>query len=229
MIKIVYIFFVFFFFCCGFIAKKGYGVKKQRTESQESVKIWLGDHGFNADDVYSVAPQDYYNFIPGLSQAPLLFDTHTGNFLAIGFSNGKYCPLEIDRSFSSILPYNLIMKKPDSFLISRKIVIPKGVSIKDAHKYPEESDTLLLSIDYIRGALKTLAGETISDKLFDKENYLLVIPYALFLGNKLQVKDLKKVYFSAQANQFSKIKIIFLNLDKQEWWGDEWNNKISIN
>lgn len=214
-------------FGCSFIAKLGYGAKKQKTENEQSIKRWLFKYDFSSENVYTVAPEYYYDFIPGLSQAPLLFDTKTGNLLAIGFTNGKYCPKETDKSFSTILPYHLLKEKPDSFIVAEIIEIPKGGSVKDLKNYISRKDTLQLNLQVLEKKIKVISGTTVNS-LAVKEDYLLVIPFAIFLGKKVQVREMKKIYLSAQLNRFAKIKTVFINLDKQEWWGEEWNEKIKI-
>jgi hypothetical protein len=214
---------------CNFIARQGYGAKKQKIENRESIEDWLTERGFSKENVVCVGSEHYYDFATGLPQAPLLFDNATGNFLAIGFSNGKYCPKDVDKSFSKILPYYLMNQKPDSFLISETRIVPPGVSIKDKKNFAVEKDTLTLTLSTIVLPLKTLTGEKIKNLSKHGDDFTLVLPFAIFLGDKLQVEDLKKFYFSALQNQFAKIGIVFLNLDKQEWWGKEWNEKIKIN
>lgn len=217
----------FFISGCSFIAKLGYGAKKPKTENEHSIKNWLTRYNFSTENLFTVAPEYYYEFIPGLSQAPLLFDTKTGNFLAIGFNNGKYCPKETDKSFSSILPYFLLKEKPDSFLIAETIEIPKGGSVKDENNYIRKKDTIHLNLQLIQKKIK-LPGGNAANVTNNNEDYILVIPFSLFFGNKVQVQEMKKFFQSAQLNRFASIKTVFLNLDKQEWWGEEWNQKIKI-
>ena len=92
-----------FFDNCGFIARKGYGAKKQQVENKRSITAWLNKNGFDTVNVVSVNPEYYYEIFSGLPQAPLLFDRQTGNFLAIGFTNGEYCPKDVDKSFSAVM------------------------------------------------------------------------------------------------------------------------------
>lgn len=213
---------------CNIIARKGYGAKRVKTESEHTIQNWLTEKGFNASNIVTVTPESYYDHLYGLPQNPFLFDRATGNFLAIGYSNGKYCPKDVDKSFSSVLPYSLLKEKPDSFLISESITIPKGYSIKDKDKLEKKQDTVSLKLTQFASSFRTLTGETVETLLKAGTDYTLVIPFAIFLGKKLQVKDLKKYYYSALTNRSATIQIVFLNLDKQEWWGEEWDKKINI-
>ena len=213
---------------CGSIARIGYGAKKVQVENEQTIQKWLTEKGFNANNVVTVTPESYFEHLYGLPQNPLLFDKTTGNFLAIGYSNGKYCPKDVDNSFSSVLPYSLLKEKPDSFLISESTTIPKGYSIKDKDKLEKKQDTISLKLTQLASSFRTLTGEPVEKLLKAGTDYTLVIPFAIFLGKKLQVKDLKKYYYSALTNRSASIQIVFLNLDKQEWWGEEWNKKINI-
>jgi len=214
---------------CNNIARIGYGAKKSKAENKISIESWLEEKGFSRKNVWSISPEHYYDLSFGLPQAPMLFDNKTGNFLAVGFADGKYCPKEVDKSFAAVLPYNIMKEKPDSFLISERIIIPPGGSIQNKESYVKEKDTTVLKIGKIFPSLRDLSGNEIIPGTMVDADYTLLLPFAVFLGNKLQVEDLKKFYFSALQNRFSRINIVFLNLDKQEWWGKEWNEKIKIN
>jgi hypothetical protein len=213
---------------CGLVARKGYGAKKQKIENEQTITKWMGKKGFATEHIVSIPPKDYLEFFFGLPQAPLLFDNQTGNLLAIGFSNGKYCPKDVDKSFSAVLPYQLLKEKPDSLLISEVTTMPPGTSLKDTDKYEKIKDTLKLILPEIEEKVMTLGGEPVKRLAYSGDDYTLILPFALFLGEKLQLKDLKKFYISAITNRFAKIKVVFLNLDKQEWWGEEWNKKNNI-
>lgn len=216
-----------FFYGCASIARIGYGTKKIQVENEQTIQNWLTEKGFNANNVVTVTPESYFDHLYGLPQNPLLFDKATGNFLAIGYSNGKYCPKDVDKSFSSVLPYSLLKEKPDSFLISETTTIPQGYSIKDKDKFEKKKDTVSLKLAQLASSFRTTSGETYPELLKSGSDYILIIPFAVFLGKKLQVKDIKKNYYSALTNRLATIQIVFLNLDKQEWWGEEWNKKIN--
>jgi len=213
---------------CSVVARKGYGAKKVKIENEQTIQNWLSEKGFSTRNVVTVTPESYYDNYFGLPQAPLLFDKASGNFLAIGFTNGEYCPKDVDKSFSSIPHYSLMKVKPDSFLISETTSIPPGYSIKDKDKFEKKMDTLPIKLTQITSYFRTLKGEPSPEFLQKKSDYILIIPFAIFLGKKLQVKDLKKYYYSALTNRSATIQIVFLNLDKQEWWGEEWDKKINI-
>jgi hypothetical protein len=55
-----------------------------------------------------------------------------------------------------------------------------------------------------------------------------VISFALFAGNTIQTAKIRDLINSAAQNPSTKIDIILLCFDKQEWWGKEWNEKIHL-
>lgn len=48
-------------------------------------------------------------------------------------------------------------------------------------------------------------------------------------NNNLFEVDKDDYYYAIRSNKNCTIKVILVNLDKQEWWGREWNKKIRIN
>lgn len=219
---------IFFFASCNTIARKGYSAKKQKTETPETIKAWLTKQGFNTDQVFSIAPEYYLEFALGSQSAPLLFDLKTGKFLALGYANGKYCPKDIDKSYANVLPYPLLKVKPDSFLVSESLEIPAGYTTKDKDKLRHHTDTTVFTLEKIRGLIRTLNGEPVTEMAGGEADYILILPFAIYLGNRIQAKDLKKYYYSALSNRFSKILVAFLNVDKQQWWGDQWNHSNTM-
>jgi hypothetical protein len=224
---------------CGFLAKKGYGAKKPKIESSESITTWLKENNLGSENVATVSGTDFYRFFPVFSQSPLLFEKN-GRFLAVGFSNGKFCPQDVDIYLSRIKPYDQLIKIPDSFIVSETIIIPPDSSdtqkklsrneINDLVKNAEKKkDTIRLDFYSIMQSLYTLNGEQIKNTFqISRYDYLLILPFAKYFGNHLQVKDLKKYSLAAKRNESSKIQILFLNLDKQNWWGKELNEKVKI-
>jgi hypothetical protein len=224
---------------CGFLAKKGYGAKKPKIESAESITSWLNNNELKFENVVTVSGKDFYRFFPTFSQSPLLFSKN-GRFLAVGFNNGKFCPQDVDVYLSRIAPYDQMIKVPDSFIVSETIIIPPDSNevgkelnkkkinelVKNAEK---RNDTIHLDLTSIMKTLYTLKGEPINkDSQDNSYDYILILPFAKYFGNNIQVKDLKKYSLAAKKNESSKIKILFLNLDKQNWWGEAINAKVKI-
>ncbi|MBI3137071.1 MAG: hypothetical protein HYZ15_00640 [Sphingobacteriales bacterium] len=223
----LFVLLILFVTSCNTIARIGYGAKKQKTESPETIKAWLAKQGLHSDQLFSIAPENYLEYTIGTQSSPLLFDLKSGNFLALGYTNGKYCPKDIDKSYANVLPYPLLKVKPDSFLVSESLETPAGYTGKD--KLRHHTDTTVFTLEKIRGLIRTLNGEPVTKMAGGEADYILILPFAIYLGNRIQAKDLKKYYYSALSNRFSKILVAFLNVDKQQWWGDQWNRTNTIN
>ena len=215
------LFIVLITYSCNGIAKLGYGAKKPKSQNEISILNWLNHHHFSNANVVSIHPESYYEFFVSYNQTPMLFDRKTGNYVAAGFSNGKFCPKGVDQIFASIYPYFLLNPRPDDFLISQ-------ITIKKNDSVLKLSDTVKIHLSNFCTGMYDLKGKPFDYKEHDKSDYILFLPFALFLGNRLQVEDLNKYKRATELNKHSTIKVIFLNLDKQQWWGSEWNKKISI-
>lgn len=85
-----------------------------------------------------------------------------------------------------------------------------------------------ISFQSLNGYLKTLDGKNAESPVNPDVDYYLMLPFAKFFGNKKQVKDLLSFSNSARTNKYSKFIIVLLDMDKQKWWGKEWNNKIDF-
>lgn len=216
--------FILFFTSCNLISRKSYGVKKQKTETPERIKDWLAKYHFNAESVFALTPENYVDYTISTQTAPLLFEINNGRLVALGFTNGIFSPQQPDRLFATILPYSLLKNKPDSFLVNKATSIPPGASIRDKHKYITNYDTTFLTIKNAFLLFRTLTGEKITEPSQQTMDYILVIPFAIYLGDKEQLKRINNYYYSALNNRFSKISIVFLNLDKQSWWDENWNS-----
>jgi hypothetical protein len=222
-------------FCsCSFIAKKGYGAKRPGVENQQSIENWLRKHIIDKEHVVTVRPENFFD-LSGYQATPFLFDRHSGRFVAVGYTDGAYCPKGVDQVLETISPYKLLRPKPDSFITYQVLLAPDSRNIKEARKAIKKEDGPVMSRDTVSFDLfeffrqfSRLDGSAASLESTKEADYVLILPFALYLGNRLQVQDLKKYYRAARRNMRSEIKVIFLNLDKQEWWGPEWNRKIDI-
>lgn len=223
---------------CSYVAKNVYGAKKPRIEEEQSILAWLKKNDLPASEVVSVDTIGFSFFFPAFSQSPLLFE-RTGKFRAAGFSNGKYCPDGVDVYLSKVNPKTEIFNTLDSFIISEYYTVPPEDAIKIGtpskrelqeikKNYIVNRDTIKLNFRNLNELFYTLQGNRRLTIEASDVDFILILPFAKFFGNKLQVKDLKKYYYSAVNNTNAKFKIVFLNLDKQEWWGKETNDRINI-
>jgi hypothetical protein len=223
---------------CSFIAKRGYGAKQPQIETEQSIIIWLNKYNLPIDEVVTVDTTGFNNFFPSLAQAPLLFEK-TGKFRAAGFSNGKYCPQGVDIYLSRVDPRQNMSNKLDSFIISETITISpeevkkvgslNNVKLDELKKIAtNKRDTIKMNFHDINRLFYSLNGNKRGKIEVADYDFVLILPFAKFYGSNLQIKDLKKYYHSAMNNANAKFKIIFLNLDKQFWWGKETNDRINI-
>jgi hypothetical protein len=224
----LYVIIFFSFLKCSFIAKKVYGGKLPKIENEQGIVAWLNKYDLPTEEVVTVDTTGFFYFFPSLAQAPLLFEK-TGKFRAAGFSNGKYCPQGVDVYLSRVDLRREIMNPLDSFIVRESYIIPpdkaKNLGSFSKAKFEEiektmiaNKDTIMMNLFEVNNMLYYLNGSKRGSIKTDGYDFVLILPFAKFYGNKLQVTDLKKYYHSAVKNPNAKFKIVFLNLDKQEWW-----------
>jgi hypothetical protein len=213
---------------CKLFVKTIYGAKQPRPETQASIQNWLSKHNFGKNEATTLSPEAFYDFTFFYRGAPLLFDRLTGRFMPLGFTNGAFCPKDVDQRIASILPYRTLGTKPDNFIVHKNIFVPPGTSIRAAKKMEGDADTAFLNLFDLCRDFYNADGSAFSLGM-GSEDYVLILPFAIYLGNRVQLINLNKYYDAARQNKMSRIRVLFLNLDKQEWWGPEWNGKIRLN
>jgi hypothetical protein len=227
---------------CSFIAKIGHGARRPKIEDEESIRSWVNKKGVQNAEVVTSQPEDIYFFVPAYLNSIFLFNK-SGTFLAVGYSQGKFCVANVDKTIAAIKPYHELINKPDSFIISyhhEMQLFAPGDVLNHTKKEWEQAirekrdsfklkiDTLNLNLSFLLAKMRSLSGDQYNFKTNDSIDYYLVLPFAKFAGNWSQVRNLKKYFKAVSDNTSSNIQIIFLNLDKQEWWGKKWNEKIQI-
>lgn len=207
-------------FQCNFIAKKGYGVKQSKTENEKTIMTWLDKNKLPHENIVCMKPDSFMQHFVNYSSSPLLFDVQTGNYVSAGFTDGKFCPKGIDMVFNTIMPYYLLRPRPENFITTHwREIIDDSVQLHSGKKF-------LDLYSYAR-SMTDLQGKEFAVGQ-DSSDYILFVPFALCFGTRVQVKDLHKYYNAANSNQRSKIKVVFVNFDRQEWWGDDWNQKLQF-
>ena len=219
---------------CSFIAKTVYGAKKPQIETEQSIVKWLNDNKLRGAEVVTFDTSGYVNFLPLFATSPLLFET-SGKFRAVGFTNGKYCAGNVDKYLSRVNPGLDVLNSLDSFIIRDAYdftgPINGKMTRKELNKLKQTTaarDTIQLNFFDLNKTFYSLTGIRLSLINISAYDFILVLPFAKFFGSNFQIKDLKKFYNAAINNPNAKFKIIFLNLDKQEWWGKEPNDRITI-
>ena len=227
-----------FFSSCNSIPKLVRGAHKSREENEKTITRWLQRRQIPYM-VVSVSPETYYDFVPDFLGTPLLF-TGNGRFISAGFENGKNCTVAIDKYVGHLKPADQMIRLPDSFFVSTSYHLPpdtpkplKHLSKQEFHdlikKAIKNIDTIHLNYDSLSPAFRTLSGNKFEMNRGESYDYILLLPFAKFMGSRSKENKLKDYYKAVQSNKECRIKVIIVNLDKQEWWGKEWNKKIRIN
>lgn len=110
-----------------------YGVKGPKIETSESIATWLLRNGFTNVQVYSLAPNSFYDaFILGYTNSFRIFG-RDGQFLSIGYSDSYFCPRDFADYLRTLKPYNQLIPKPASFLVLPPLYC--AIPLKEYHKY----------------------------------------------------------------------------------------------
>jgi hypothetical protein len=200
---------------CSFIAKTVNHVKKPKVETPQSIKLWLQKEKISIDKIFTVDPSKFYHTFPFYNHGPKLFN-EKGIFISVGYnSDTKFCPKGVKEFLSTLTPG---FEKNDEHLFNYI-----------AYNFNNRPDTLYPTLDKIYSFCKDLYGnEIIVPIVFGSRNYTLIIPFELFAGDTIQTSEIRKLINACRQNTSTKIDIILINFDKQEWWGKEWNEKIQL-
>ncbi len=227
---------------CSAIAKLGHGADKPKIENEKTINKWLHKRGFEEYDAVAVAPDHFYDFYPAYYSSIFLFDS-SGRFHAVGWHQGRYCVKNVDLQIKNLKPVKDLNRLPDDYIRTQHYT---AIKIENWEKYSQDElikiarkkikklppvgyDTIYMHRDSITNVIRSFTGESVTDKLPKDYDYLLVLPFAKYEGKWSQVRNLRKYMKAAKLNTKATVKILLLNLDKQEWWGKEWNDEIKIN
>lgn len=198
--------------CTSSIVKFAWGAKLPNVENEVSLTTWLKNEHVKYDYVYAARPENFYRYCIDYFDTGLLFygDGHFKQQIPI---KGKQCLETTTDILEKIKPLmatnDLHPKSPTSW---QKI----------------EPIKTLKELEVLQTYLYTLRGEKSNYWPDNTYDYILFLPATAYLGSKIQTKDLRSFIKAAKSNPQSKIQIILLNFDKQEWWGKEWCDKINI-
>ena len=199
-----------------------YGVRKSKIESTTSISEWVQKHGFSKAKVYTLDPEFFFeSVIHGYNSSFRIF-TKKGEFLSVGYSDDGqfFCPRDFDDYIRKLPHYAQLVPKPGNYL-TRKKSTPGN---------PDSTITIYPNLSELNTMIRELNGDKATIPMDYFTEYILVMPFALWKGDRLQVKELKKYYNAAidNDNKAVRFQVVLLNIDKQEWWGEEWNRKINI-
>jgi hypothetical protein len=178
------------------------GAKPSKIETIESSLSWLKKNlnmPISEDQVLSLSPE---GFPLAFDINPIIIDSKNTRILYNGCTDNK-CFKDLSSLFE--------------FYDSKDSLLNTLTTVNNQLSFNRNATKVF---PYIR----SLKGHTI-DNLPENS---LILPYAIFLGNKKQKKDLLQFINAAQKNKNIRWNIVFLCIDKQAWWGDEWNRKIEM-
>lgn len=210
---------------CSLISRTVNNIREPRTESPESVIAWLRSQGIDNYEVFSVEPQHFFDAVLLYQRRKLIFN-RLGKVAELGANNtGVVCHIRTPDEVRNLRPG---FSPFTEYLVERYRLLKPGKEYKN-EEYTEETDTIYYNIDSVNQYLYTLDGKKASIEKDLLSDYTVIIPFAKYYGTTFQTADIKKYLKAIHSNKHSRFKVILLNLDKQAWWGKEWNEKIQLN
>lgn len=192
-------------------------VPAAKPVTAEAIRQWLREKGFADEPVLCTNEQSSLTYRLQYSQAPLLFDNNTGNYLAFGYTDGEYDAHDAEATLTNLVPYALLEKKPDSILVVETSVTQNN--IHTGKKITSSlADTISPRLHSFLQQLYTPDGLHASKLNWPSGDYTLFLQFALAAGKGLPTADLRKYMDAASGNRRSKINVVLLNLDQQAWW-----------
>jgi len=144
------------------------------------------------------------------------FFTKSGDFISVGYQDGvKFCANGVDDWYSGFRNDDELKNTYKHFLTFWNHQTNKIDSL-----FPKLSDVCNFSRD--------LSGQKVDPVFLSDSAYTLLIPFAKFWGDKMQVKEIKRFINNIRKNNHMKVKVVLLNFDKQIWWGKRWIEEINI-
>jgi hypothetical protein len=219
---------------CGIVSRIVNDAKNPRIEDEKSIQQWLNKNDLKVDYVATVKPESffsYYRFLAISKGTGYIFKAD-GSFTSLGHPNGKYCYKTFPELMQSLNPLDSSSFSGDNFIIAQyKIpVVIKEANTRNTPKTVDSifRDTTYYHLDTIYHELRDLKGNMLYDLMPSGTDYLVVIPFAKYLGSTIQTKDILNTIKGIKANKQARIRVVLLNMDKQKWWGTEWNNRIQL-
>ncbi len=211
------------FLSCTLVKDAFIGTASPRMETRESVSLFLRKERISAEYIYSVAPDSFYSALNYLGFGVIVFDK-SGNYLAFGNNKGKYCFSTLADSLRHLYPDNRYSNEVANYsLLKRMTYIHMDSTPVVSY------DTISLDIPSVSSNFYDFEGRKTALRIGDGVDYIIVFPFAKYYGRKIQTKEIRRYIRAANQNEHSKFQFVFLNLDKQQWWGKEWNEKIKLN
>ncbi len=202
---------------CSLIRNGFIGTTNPKIETPKSIMSFIKSENLDGDKIFTIAPDSFHHSLNYLFFGVFIFDWK-GNYLSFGSSKGKYCFNSLDDSIKNLNP--LI----DTGHTSSNYSLIKRMNSLDNKNFTVFYDTIHLELKTLSNQFRNLDG---TDPSFSASNsdYVLLIPFALYYGRKIQTKEMRRYIKATQKNKGVTFQIVLLNLDKQEWWGEDWNER----
>ena len=196
-------------------------IQQPKVENITSITNWVNKKKIVADEIVAISPGNFYKlfFQFQLSKNfPFVFKSN-GTFVSYGYSNGVVCYRSFPEILKNLKPLNNISSFPSNYFLN-KYTNDSGVVV---------SDTTFLYLKKLYESFTDLTGKRqINYAQNSLVDYIVLIPFALYMGSTFQTHDIRKNINAIKDNKKARIHIILVNFDKQEWWGSEWIDKIKL-
>jgi hypothetical protein len=220
MRKMILISAVIFFACCKVIKNTTIGTAPPRVEDEHTVLDFLMKERIKPSKIFSVTPDSFYGVLTYLSYSVLVFDKW-GNHLSFGDKSGKYCYQTLPDSLSALQK----MSNPNicNYSVAIRLNFSPGSDTPTSRL-----DTIPMHLNSFSHKFHDFKGGAIEYRADSSTDYIIVFPFAIYYGNKIQTKEIRRYIKAAFHNRSVKFEIILFNLDKQRWWGQENLDKIQF-
>jgi len=198
---------------CSIIKKEH--ITQPKVEYAASINHWLKSNDlFYQFYILSLAPEFFTNFNLGIEIGinPIIYSPKIKMLMLYNGCTRDSCMKHVEAYINNLKPLKFAQTGGASNSVEKKDSLGfKGICFDSLNIY-----------------LKTLDGKNQNLPLNTNVDYFLILPFAKFFGNKKQLSDLKSFCNAAKSNKYSKFTIVLLDMDKQKWWGKEWNKKIDF-
>lgn len=192
---------------CSTIARIGYGAQKPKVENFQSVTEWVTAKRFSSGYIIASKPAAFWNSFLAIGSRPLIY-TKSGELVFPQASDGKFCPKNFDAYLQQLKP-----PAPNAY----SVINTTGIG------YAKQT-----AFDSLQNTTQLLDGKPFELNKELVQDYIIVIPFAKFLGSRVQVSEIKKWLKGIGNNTTTRFTIIYLNFDQQKVWGEDWIKKNTV-
>lgn len=208
---------------CSTIARMVNGVKKPKIETSENIMNWLENEGIRNETTASICPEAFFDYFNMQLGSPLIYYKKNNEFISTEYCNGRYCYRSLPAFLENISPAETGNNTWQKTKVQEDSIIPKDM--QDNLYYIKPGDYIFNNLDK---HLYDLNGNKLKSLQNINADYLVVIPFSKYMGATIQTSNMRKALAAIKKNTKCRISVLLLNLDKQKWWGKEWNEKIKI-